>query len=131
MNAALAEQLIEAAVAQATEFKITVCIAVTDSAGLLTGFIRMDNSFQGSVDVAIKKARTAALFPIPTGVFGQLMRDENLTGMAETNGGLIGFPGGLPLQKFDQLIGAIGISGGSAEQDHAIAAAAAGILETP
>ncbi|MFW1678129.1 GlcG/HbpS family heme-binding protein [Pontibacter sp. JAM-7] len=125
MNEQQAQRILQAAVTKAKELDIRVCIAVVDASAQLNMFQRMDGAFLGAIDVAIKKARTSALFPLPSGDFGQLMRDEDLTGMHETNGGLIGFPGGCPVFVAGQSLGAIGISGGSADQDHAIASAAA------
>lgn len=116
-----ADKMIKRAEKKALQLGVNVCIAITDSGGHLNAFLRMDNAFTGSVDVAIKKANTSSLFPVPSGVFGKLIRDEQLTGMELSNQGLIGFPGGLPIFEDKQQLGAIGISGASAEEDAAIA----------
>lgn len=116
-----AQQLVEQATIKAQQIGINVCIAIVDSGAHLITFQRMDGAFLGSIDVALKKARTSALFPLPTGDFGQLIRDAELTGMELSNGLLAAFPGGVPLKSADVQIGAIGISGGSAEQDLEIA----------
>ncbi|MGH1463357.1 MAG: GlcG/HbpS family heme-binding protein [Neptuniibacter sp.] len=121
MSLILANQMITRAIEKAEELGVNVCIAVTDSGAHLKSFARMDNAFLGSVDVAISKARTSTLFPLPSGTFGELIREEKLTGMDQSNGGLIGFPGGLPITVEGIQVGAIGISGASAEQDSAIA----------
>ncbi len=109
------------AVDKSESLGVNVCIAVMDPGAHLMSFLRMDNAFTGSVDVAIAKARTAVMFPLPTGQFGELIREEKLTGMEHSNQGLIGFPGGLPIQINNELVGAIGISGASADQDETIA----------
>lgn len=115
------QQLLEAAVGQAQVLGVKVCIAVVDASGLLTGFTRMDGAFPGSVEVAIGKAKTSVLFPLPTGKFGELVRNEQLTGMELSNGGLVCFAGGLPIKLGEACIGAIGVSGATAEQDAQVA----------
>lgn len=121
----LASQLISKAEEKARELGVNVCIAVTDQGAHLNAFARMDNAFTGSVDVAIGKARTSSLFPVPSGAFGELIREEKLTGMELSNQGLVGFAGGQPIRIDDEQIGAIGISGATADQDAAIAEYAA------
>lgn len=128
MNTELSQALIEAAATHANSINTRMCIAVVDEGALLHSFKRMDGSFKGSVDVAISKARTSALFPFPSGVFGDVIRSENLTGMENSNGGLCCFAGGLPIMRDGVQIGAIGVSGGSAEQDHEVAQAALAAL---
>jgi uncharacterized protein GlcG (DUF336 family) len=126
INQEIASHILERAETKARELSVNVCIAITDTGGHLYAFQRMDNAFIGSVDVAIKKANTSSMFPLPTADFGTLIRDEHLTGMELSNQGLIGFAGGQPISRDGHLIGAIGISGASAEQDAAIAEYAAG-----
>ena len=121
ITASQTETILAAAQVKARELGVLVCIAVADDGANLKGFIRMDGSFLGSVDVAIRKAKTSSLFPLPTGQFGELVRVEKLTGMELANDGMICFPGGQPIQIGDQTLGAIGISGASAEEDDAIA----------
>lgn len=116
-----AQALVIAAQQKADELGIKVCVAVIDHSTQLQAFARMDGAFLGSVDVAIKKAKTAMLFPLPTDIFGALVRSAEFTGMELTNDGLIGFAGGVPIMRADQHIAGIGISGGSAEQDNEIA----------
>lgn len=125
----IAEQLIRSAEEKANALGVNVCIAITDAGAHLCAFKRMDHAFTGSVDVAIGKARTSALFPVPSGAFGALVREEKLTGMELTNQGLVAFPGGLPIMHEKQQIGAIGISGATAEQDDEIARYAATNIE--
>ena len=121
MNEKTADSLIKSALKKALELEVNVCIAVVDDGAILKAFHRMDGAFKGSVDVAIGKAKTSALFPLPTEDFGQLIRQENLTGMELSNNGLMGFAGGHPIMQQGTQHGAIGISGGSAEQDNEIA----------
>ena len=121
MNQSLAATLITKAKQKAEELGVNVCIAITDQGGHLNAFRRMDNAFLGSIDVAVGKAKTSSLFPIPSGVFGKLIREENLLGMENSNQGLIGFGGGHPVFIAGNQVGAIGISGATEAQDTAIA----------
>ncbi len=100
-------------------------IAVVDAGANLKAFIRMDNAFLGSIDISIKKAKTARLFNMPTGKLGELAQPgKPLYNIEFSNGGLITFPGGLPLLNNDGVVvGAIGVSGSSVENDHDVAAA--------
>lgn len=113
--------LINRAVEKARSLGVNVCIAVVDDGAILTGLVRMNGAFKGSVDVAIGKARTAALFPFPTEQFGEVIRKNHLAGLESSNGGLMCFAGGCPVYQGSIQVGAIGISGGSAEQDAEIA----------
>jgi uncharacterized protein GlcG (DUF336 family) len=121
-----------AAARQEAEQKGTlVNIAVVDAGANLKAFIRMDGAFLGSMDVAIKKAKTARLFNMPTGELGKLSQPgQPLYSIEVSNGGLITFAGGLPLQDQDgNSVGAIGVSGDSVENDHATALAGAAALK--
>ncbi len=121
LNAVAANRLVNRAIARAEQLSVNICVAVVDTGGQLMAFRRMDNAFAGSVDVAIAKARTSVLFPLPTEDFGELVREQKLTGMELTNQGLIGFAGGIPMKIEEELLGAVGISGASAEQDADVA----------
>lgn len=125
LTEAIATRLIDKAREKAREIGVNVCIAATDSGAHLVAFQRMDGAFAGSIDVAIGKARTSSLFPMPSGDFGDLIRRKQLTGMELSNQGLIGFAGGQPVIVDNAPIGAIGVSGATAEQDAEIAAYAA------
>lgn len=124
-NAALKAVL--AAKKKAEADNVLVNIAVVDAGANLKAFIRMDNSFLGSIDVAIKKAKTARYFNIDTGKLGELTQPGGIIYNIElSNGGLITFPGGVPIKdKNGNIIGAIGVSGGTIEQDREIATAGA------
>ncbi|MGB5263306.1 MAG: heme-binding protein [Lutimonas sp.] len=106
---------------------VLVNIAIVDAGANLKAFIRMDESYLGSIDVAIKKAKTARFFNIDTGKLGELTQPGGIIFNIElTNNGLVSFPGGLPIKnKEGKIIGAIGVSGGTIEQDRDIATAGA------
>lgn len=121
MTTARAEEIILRATIRASELGVNACIAVVDAGAHLKSFLRMDGAILGAVDVCQRKARTAALFPMGTGDFGQVISDQSLTGMELSNGGLAVFHGGLPVFDEQTPIGAIGVSGGTADQDLLIA----------
>lgn len=112
-----------AAKEKATKEGVLVNIAVVDAGANLKAFLRMDESYLGSIDVAIKKAKTARYFNIDTGKLGELTQPGGIIYNIElTNDGLVSFPGGIPIKnKNGKIIGAIGVSGGTIEQDRAIA----------
>lgn len=121
---------IAAARAKSDELKIQSCIAVVDSGADLKAFMRMDDAWVGSIDIAIKKAKTAVFFGMPTGEIGKLSQPGGpLFGIEHSNGGLITFPGGIPIvDATGILIGAIGSSGSSVENDNLVAAAGVAAL---
>jgi uncharacterized protein GlcG (DUF336 family) len=127
---AQAEQMIDAAVEKAGETGVPSCVAVVDSGANLKAFRRMDDAWVGSIDVAIKKAKTACLFAMPSGELGKLSQpDGPLYSIEHSNGGLITFPGGLPVvDEQGILIGAIGVSGGTVDNDHQVALAGVGVV---
>jgi len=102
-------------------------IAVVDSGANLKGFLRMDDAWLGSIDISIKKAKTARFFDMNTGEIGKLSQPgKPLYNIEHSNNGLISFPGGVVLKNsMGQIIGAIGVSGSSVENDHAVAEAGA------
>jgi uncharacterized protein GlcG (DUF336 family) len=106
-------------------------IAVVDAGANLKAFIRMDGAFLGSIDISIKKAKTARFFNMPTGELGELAQPgKPLYNIEFSNGGLITFPGGLPLKNENgTIIGAIGVSGSTVEDDHEVALAGAAALK--
>lgn len=124
-----AEAAIAAGIAKAADIGVTVNIAVLDAGTHLKAFVRMDGAVLGSIDVAQGKARTAALFGIPTeAVWDYCKPGAPAPGLERSNGGLMTFPGGVPLTAGGELIGAVGVSGGSPMQDAEIARAAAAAL---
>ena len=98
-------------------------IAVVDAGANLKVFARMDGAWLGSIDISIRKARTARFFDMNTGEIGRLSQPGGpLFGIEHSNGGLITFPGGIPLRnQAGAVIGAIGVSGSTVENDHAVA----------
>lgn len=115
------------AIEKAKAIKTKMDIAVVDAGCNLKAFARMDGAWQGSIDIAIRKARTARFFDMPTGEIGKLSQPEGpLYNIEHSNGGLITFPGGVPIKTADgTIIGAVGVSGSTVENDHEVAQAGA------
>ena len=126
-----AHAMLAAAAAKAAEINTKMDIAVVDAGGNLKAFIRMDGAWLGSIDIAIKKAHTARWFDMPTGEIGKLSQPGGpLFNIEQSNGGLITFPGGIPIKLADgTVIGAIGVSGSTVENDHTVAAAGAAAIK--
>jgi uncharacterized protein GlcG (DUF336 family) len=124
---AQADSILAAARDAALETGTAMNIAVVDAGGNLKAFTRMDGAWLGSIDISIKKARTARYFNMPTGSIGELSQPGGpLYNIEVSNGGLITFPGGIPLKSAaGDVIGAIGVSGSTVENDHTVAAAGA------
>ena len=120
----------EAARAHATELGTPVTITVVDGGGNVQTQTRMDGARFGTLNVSANKAFTAAAFGAPTKVLTDLVQPgAPLFGFADAMGGrFVSFAGGIPLVRDDEVIGAIGISGGSVDQDQAIADAGAAAL---
>jgi uncharacterized protein GlcG (DUF336 family) len=125
-----ARAIAAAALEKATALGTKMNIAVVDAGANLKAFLRMDGAWLGSVDIAIRKARTARFFDMPTGDLGRLSQPgQSLFGIEHSNGGLITFPGGVPLQNSSgRVIGAIGVSGSTVDNDHQVAQAGAAAL---
>lgn len=130
LNLETATRVIAAAQEAAEAIGVAMNIAVVDTAANLVAFQRMDGAWLGSTDVALRKAKTSALFPLPSAVLGEMSQPGGpIYGVEGTNGGLVTFGGGLPLAAADgTVVGAIGISGGMVDQDVAVAEAAAKAL---
>ncbi len=120
-----AQAAVDAALTKAREIGTKMDIAVVDAGANLKAFVRMDGAWLGSIDIAQRKARTARYFDMPTGDIGGLSQPGGpLFNIEHSNGGLITFPGGLPIRNgAGEIIGAIGVSGSSVEDDHAVAEA--------
>lgn len=120
-----ARRVIAAAEKKAEEIGQPMNIAVADVGGNLVAHVRMDNAWIGSVDISIKKAWTARAFDVTT----KDLADNSQSGdqffgiHASNNGKVMIFAGGIPLKQGGKVVGAIGVSGGSGEQDHAVAEA--------
>ncbi len=118
------DEVLRRAKAKAQEIGVPVNIAIMDTGGHLKSLIRMDNALIGSLDIAIQKAKTAMLFRMPSEQVGEFLKPEAAAyGLENTNGGLVGFAGGLPIRENGEIIGYIGVSGGAVPQDAVIAAA--------
>ena len=120
-----ARRVIAAAEKKAEEIGQPMNIAVVDTGANLISHVRMDGAWLGSIDIALKKARTARYFDTPTGDLGGMSQPGGpLFGIEVSNGGLITFPGGIPLRNTSgEVIGAIAVSGSTVENDHAVAEA--------
>jgi uncharacterized protein GlcG (DUF336 family) len=117
------QRIIERAQALAREQQFAINIAVVDDAGLLRGFLRMDDAVPGAIDVSIKKARTAALFRTDSLELGVAAQPGGaIYTLESTNGGLISFGGGVVLRdEQGRAIGAVGVAGATVEADQTIA----------
>lgn len=124
-----AQRMIEAATEKAEELGIQVNIAVVDDGGHLVAFSRMDHAPILSIEIANNKAYTAAAFGIPTHEWYDVIKDDEAlkAGIVHTER-LVIFGGGYPIRHEDTLVGAIGVSGGSSEEDQACCLAALDIF---
>jgi uncharacterized protein GlcG (DUF336 family) len=118
-------RVIAAAEKKAVEIGQPMNIVVADEGGNLVAHVRMDNAWIGSIDIAQKKAFTARAFDISTKDLAEHSQSGGqFFGIHASNDGRIMiFAGGIPLKKDEKVAGAIGASGGSGEQDHAVAEA--------
>lgn len=122
-----AKRVIEAAEKKAAEIGQPMNIAVVDAGGNLVAHVRMDNAWVGSVDIAINKAWTARAFDISTKELAENSQSgDQFFGIHVSNHGRVMiFAGGIPLKRGNQVVGAVGVSGGMGKQDQAVAEAAA------
>ena len=122
-----ARNVIAAAERKAKELNQPMNIAVADAGGNLIAHVRMDDAWIGSIDIAIKKAFTARAFDISTKELATLSQSGGqFFGIHASNDGRVMiFAGGVPLKRDGKVVGAIGVSGGSGVQDHAVAEAGA------
>jgi len=123
-----AKKVIAAATAEAAKNNWPVAIAVVDSSGYLVAFHRLDNTQLGSVDVAIGKAKTAALFRRPTKAFEDTLAQGGANVKVVTLPGALPIEGGLLLVVDGKIIGAVGVSGVKSSEDGQIAAAGVAAL---
>jgi len=123
----IVERAIEAGRAAAREIGVPMNIAVLDAAAHLKSFVRMDGALLGSIDIALGKAKTAALFGMNSEAVGEFCKPGGSSpGLELTNGVLVIFAGGVPIRDgTGALLGAIGVSGGAVAQDAHVAQAAA------
>ena len=120
-----ARNVVMAAMDKAVEIGCKMDIAVVDAGANLKAFFRMEGAWLGSIDIAIKKAKTARYFDMPTGEIGKLSQPGGpFYNIDHSNEGLFSFPGGVPLKDKDgTIVGAIGVSGSTVEDDHTVAMA--------
>lgn len=122
-----ASKALNASIEKAKELNIPVSIAVVDNGGHLVSFARLDSVY-GVIDFAVKKAKTAVMFGVHSEIMGFIVAGADLHGygMLNSNGGLLTIPGGVVIKdKNGNVIGAVGSSGGTVEQDKEIAEAGA------
>ncbi len=125
-----ARRVAAAAVAQALKNGWNMAVAVTDPAGGLVYFEKMDGTQNGSVEVSIRKARSAALFKRPTRVFQDMLAGGGAGLRILALEGAVPVEGGVPLLVDGRIVGAVGVSGGTSEQDGSIAGAGAAALSS-
>ena len=120
-----AHTVIEGAESKARDIGLPVVIAVLDAGAHLKAFRRMDGAVLASIDIAVRKAKTAVLFQANSeDVWEYCKPGAPAPGLELSNGGLAPFGGGIPLRGPDgQVIGALGVSGGSVAQDTDVAKA--------
>ena len=120
-----AHRVLMAARKKAEDINVPMNIAVTDEGNNLKAFIAMDGAWLGSIDIAQNKAYTARSFNLETKLLGTLAQPgEPLYGIHASNDlRIIIFAGGIPLQRGTRIVGAVGVSGGSVEQDQEVAEA--------
>jgi uncharacterized protein GlcG (DUF336 family) len=130
MNLQMARKVIAAAEKKAAEIGQPMNIAVADEGGNLVAHVRMDGAWLGSIDISIKKAFTSRAFDIATKDLAEHSQSGGqFFGIhASNHGRIMIFAGGIPLREAGKVIGAIGVSGGSGEQDHAVAEAGAAAI---
>jgi uncharacterized protein GlcG (DUF336 family) len=126
-----AQHVIAAAEAKAREIGQPMNIAVVDSGGNLVSHVRMDGAWIGSIDVSINKAFTARAFDISTAQLSENSQPgQQFYGIQNSNHGRIMiFAGGVPLRRNGQVVGAVGVSGGSGSQDQAVATSGASAIQ--
>lgn len=122
-----ARRVIAAGEAEAAKIGQPMNVAVVDAGGNLVAHARMDGAWIGSVDISIKKAFTARAFDITTKDLAEHAQSGGqFFGIHASNDGrIMVFAGGIPLKRDGKVVGAVGVSGGSGEQDHRVAEAAA------
>ena len=125
-----ARRMIAGGEAKARDIGQPMNVAIVDNGGNLVAFAHMDGAWKGSVDIAIDKAFTSAMFELPTvGLAEKAQPEKPFYGIHVSNHGrVIIFPGGISLKQDDQCVGAAGVSGGDNQQDQAVVEAAVSAL---
>ncbi len=122
-----ARRVIAAAEEKAKQIKQPMNIAVADYGGNLVAHVRMDDAWMGSIDISINKAFTARAFDVQTKDLAEFSQSGGqFFGIhASNHGKVMIFAGGIPLKRDGKVVGAVGVSGGTGEQDQAVAEAGA------
>lgn len=129
MPLAKAQAVVNAAMTKADQIGQPMNIAVVDDGGHLVAFARMDGAIKASIDISTRKARTSILMNLPTSALMDLVQPgAELYGLEHTSGGMVIFGGGVLLEQDGKVIGAIGVSAGSVEQDISVAEAGAAAI---
>ena len=130
MNLSDARRVVDAAEQKAKDIGQPMNIAVVDEGGNLVTHVRMDGAWIGSIDIAINKAFTARAFNLPTKELAENSQSGGqFFGIHNTNDGrIVIFAGGIPLKVGDEVVGAVGVSGGMSDQDQAVATAGAKVF---
>ena len=120
-----AQGIIQAAQEKAQEIGQPMNVAIVDNGRQLKAFARMEDAWLGSIDIAIDKAFTSASFLMPTQDLADMTQPgQPLYGLETTNNGrIVNFAGGIPLMRDGEVAGAIGVSGGTVDQDQEVAEA--------
>lgn len=126
-----AKKAAAAALAEARKNNWTMAVAIVDTAGVLVYYEKMDNTQNGSADVSISKSRSAARFKRPTKAFQDALAAGGVGLRVLGLEGAVPVEGGLPLFEGGKIVGGIGLSGGSSEQDGQCAKAGADTLTPP
>ena len=115
--------MIQAALEKASEIGQPMNVAIVDNGRDLKAFARMEGAWLGSIDIAINKAFTSASFLMPTQDLAEMTQPgQPLYGLETTNNGrVVNFAGGIPLMRDGEGAGAIGVSGGTVDQDQEVA----------
>ena len=125
-----AQQVVDAARRKASDEGLNMNIAIVDAGDNLTAFARMDGAWLGSIGIALDKAHSARAFDMPTQQLATMSQPgQPLFGIHTLNQGrIVIFAGGIPLHRGEQIVGAIGVSGGTPDQDHMVAEAGVAAL---
>jgi uncharacterized protein GlcG (DUF336 family) len=125
LTLAEAQKALTAALEKADEIGQPMNIAVVDAGGHLLAFARQDGAIRASIDIAQRKARTSILMNLPTSALAPLVQPgQELYGLEQLSGGMVAFGGGLPVYRDGELVGAVGVSAGTVDQDTTVATAA-------
>lgn len=130
LTLAQARRMLDAGLAEADAIGHPMNVAVVDAGGHLLAFARQDGAIRASIDISQRKAVTSILMEAPTGALTPLVQPgAELYGLEQTAGGMVAFGGGIPVHRDGELVGAVGVSAGSVEQDTRVAEAAVAAIK--